>query len=109
LSPQASAAQNDYMPDIAYEWLAAFEDVVKPVEHLSLSDYGYADAGSAPEPDFDHVTRHQGFKKAFLLILLCGGLIRYLTSPTFSTFKAHLVDIIGAACCPDRMWIISKK
>jgi hypothetical protein len=57
-----------------------------------LLDYGYDNRGTEAEPDFDDVIRHRRFGKAFLIILICGGLIRFFTSPTYLKFISEVFD-----------------
>ena len=63
---------------------------VHPAGQLLLS-YGLDDP-SDPEPDANDVVRHRGFRKALLIILVCGGLIRLLTSPAYLKFIRDVLD-----------------
>src|SRR2546423_8823162 len=42
--------------------------------------------------DANSIVRHRGFWKALLILLVCGGLIRFLTSPTYLNFLADVLD-----------------
>jgi hypothetical protein len=55
-----------------------------------LLDYKTTSVDQAPE--FDDVIRHRSFGKAFLIILVCGGLIRFFTSPTYLKFISEVFD-----------------
>ena len=50
------------------------------------------DDGNEQVPDADDVVRHRGFAKALLIILVCGALIRILTSPAYLKFIADVLD-----------------
>jgi hypothetical protein len=42
--------------------------------------------------DAGDVIRHRGFRKFLLIALICGGLIRLLTSPSYLRFIADALD-----------------
>jgi hypothetical protein len=42
--------------------------------------------------EYNEVVRHRGFRKAILLLIVCGGLIRFLTSHTYLKFIADVLD-----------------
>ena len=42
--------------------------------------------------DFSTVARHRGFRKFFLLVFICGAIIRFFTSPTFIAFIRDTLD-----------------
>lgn len=81
---------------------------VNPTLSLSATDYAWhsatvGDAASAPyllgpdegveqSTELSDVVRHRGFRKALLILLICGGLIRFLTSPTYLKFIADALD-----------------
>ena len=44
------------------------------------------------QSDANEVVRHRGFRKALLIILVCGALIRLLTSPSYKKFIADVLD-----------------
>jgi hypothetical protein len=48
-------------------------------------------AGGQTE-DLGDVIRHRGFGKALLIIIVCGALIRLLTSPAYLKFIADVLD-----------------
>ena len=54
---------------------------------------GMSDTGVAEQAaEYNDVARHRGFRKAFLLLIVCGGLIRFLTSKTYLKFIADVLD-----------------
>ncbi len=74
----------------------------KPADHVSTvaEDNGPSgvqslvytpDAGQESD-DFSTVARHRGFRKFFLLVFICGAIIRFFTSPTFLTFIRDALD-----------------
>jgi hypothetical protein len=81
---------------------------------LSVSDFGGSAAGIVPvssvleqadqtssaslldtsddDNDDQAVIRHRGFRKAILIVLICGAIIRFLTSTTFLRFITDALD-----------------
>jgi hypothetical protein len=64
-------------------------DVNEPVAVQSLV---YTPDGGQDSDDFNTVARHRGFRKFFLLVFICGAVIRFFTSPTFVTFITDALD-----------------
>ena len=64
-------------------------DVNEPVGVQSLV---YMPDGSQESDDFSTVARHRGFRKFFLVVFICGAIIRFFTSPTFVTFITDALD-----------------
>ena len=55
-----------------------------------LIDYGY---GTDTAPGFEEVVDHSRIGKAvFLIIFICGGLIRFFTSATYLKFVSEVLD-----------------
>ena len=52
----------------------------------------YSPEDLIPSDEFSTVGRHRGFRKFFLLVFLCGAIIRFFTSPTFITFIRDALD-----------------
>jgi hypothetical protein len=48
--------------------------------------------GTEQSPGESDVVRHQGFRKALLILIACGGLVRFLTSPTYLRFITDALD-----------------
>ena len=70
---------------------ASVDEVGRPIDRYPLID-GSGKGDAEQEPDMSDVVRHRGFRKAFLVLLVCGGLIRFLTSPTYLNFIADALD-----------------
>ena len=90
-----SPSSNDYAWHVANDVLPTDLSTGGEIALLGgpyLLDYGYNDRGTEPSPDFDEVIRHRRFGKAFLIILVCGGLIRFFTSPTYLKFISEVFD-----------------
>jgi len=64
-------------------------DVNEPIAVQSLV---YTPDGGQESDDFNTVARHRGFRKFFLLVFICGAVIRFFTSPTFVTFITDALD-----------------
>ena len=52
----------------------------------------YSPEDLIPSDEFSTVGRHRGFRKFFLLVFVCGAIIRFFTSPTFVTFIRDALD-----------------
>ena len=52
----------------------------------------YTPDGGQESDDFGTVARHRGFRKFFLVVFICGAIIRFFTSPTFITFIRDALD-----------------
>jgi len=52
----------------------------------------YTPDGGQESDDFSTVARHRGFRKFFLVVFICGAIIRFFTSPTFITFIRDALD-----------------
>ena len=52
----------------------------------------YSPEDLIPSDEFSTVGRHRGFRKFFLLVFICGAIIRFFTSPTFITFIRDALD-----------------
>lgn len=80
----------------------SLSDYFEPVDHLStvtdadapggVQSLVYTPEGGQESDDFSTVARHRGFRKFFLLVFVCGGIIRFFTSPTFITFIRDALD-----------------
>jgi hypothetical protein len=57
-----------------------------------LLAYMAGDESYKASDDLNSVVRHRGFIKALLIILVLGGLVRFLTSPTFLNFISDALD-----------------
>jgi len=57
-----------------------------------LLDNPYASVDPEESGDLGDVTRHRGFGKALLIIIVCGALIRLLTSPAYLKYIADVLD-----------------
>ena len=66
-------------------------------QRLAAADLLHGAEASAaqfpPSPeDSSDVIRHRGFRKFLVIALICGGLIRLLTSPSYLRFIADALD-----------------
>ena len=52
----------------------------------------YSPDGQDQTDEFSTVARHRGFRKFFLLVFICGAVIRFFTSPTFVAFITDALD-----------------
>jgi hypothetical protein len=57
-----------------------------------LLAYMAGDESYKDSNELNSVVRHRGFIKALLIILVLGGLVRFLTSPTFLNFISDALD-----------------
>jgi hypothetical protein len=67
--------------------VTAVADQVEKPSTASLLAYA-----SDEEGDEQAVIRHRGFRKAILIVLICGAIIRFLTSVTFLKFITDALD-----------------
>jgi hypothetical protein len=87
----AAPAASLVLGDLAFPALpaelqrAGAADLLHPAE---------ASAIQLPQPtqDANDVIRHRGFRKFLVIALVCGGLIRLLTSPSYLRFIADALD-----------------
>jgi hypothetical protein len=61
-------------------------------EPVGVQSLVYTPEGGQESDDFNTVARHRGFRKFFLLVFICGAVIRFFTSPTFVTFITDALD-----------------
>jgi hypothetical protein len=89
----SSAVVDRFLPlstlDSSWEPVSAVEDTRQPAQVQSLV---YSPDDSQESDDFNTVARHRGFRKFFLLVFVCGALIRFFTSPTFVAFITDALD-----------------
>jgi len=62
------------------------------LQGIAVQSLVYTPDGGQESDDFNTVARHRGFRKFFLLVFICGAVIRFFTSPTFVTFITDALD-----------------
>ena len=72
------------------ERVSVVDPVASPTEVQSL--VFSPEDGWLQSDEFNTVARHRGFRKFFLLVFVCGAIIRFFTSPTFITFIRDALD-----------------
>src|SRR4051794_32347038 len=79
-----------------YEWhadaLGAASTVVGELDATGAKYLSAFKDATEQSPDSTDIIRHRGFRKILLILLVCGGLIRFLTSPTYLNFLADVLD-----------------
>ena len=86
--PPASFALGDASPSLP---LAADREGDAAVDLLHSVESSATQSPESPE-DITSVIRHRGFRKFLIVALICGGLIRLLTSPSYLRFIADALD-----------------
>ena len=88
-----SAADHQWHIPVDTGWMRGL--VLSPEVYSTRLVSFATEAGSMPYSDDDEdggVIRHRGFRKFLLITLVCGGLIRILTSPSYQRFVASVLD-----------------
>ena len=80
-----------------YDWRAAEQQAAiersgNPIRSAQLPGYALETIAADQAPEGNDVIRHRGFGKALLIILICGGLVRLLTSPAYLKFISDVLD-----------------
>jgi hypothetical protein len=77
--------------DNARNEVAAADEASAPAGWLLAA---YAPAGNSKDqaPELEDFVRHRGFTKFFLVVILCGAIVRFFTSPTFMAFVTDILD-----------------
>jgi hypothetical protein len=91
--PSAPSPGSDLVAPPAPDHTWHSPDLDKGGENLlGQSMLSYAAGDDPPAGDANDVVRHRGFRKALLIILICGALIRLLSSPAYLKFIRDTLD-----------------
>jgi hypothetical protein len=91
----ASAGDVVPLPGPDHGWHAPDAKSSAPVHEERGFDRSLLAVAVDPDGDLSEandVVRHRGFRKALLIIVVCGALIRLLTSPSYKKFIADVLD-----------------
>ena len=71
---------------------AAADEIASAPADAYLVAYAPMGEGKEQTPELEDFVRHRNFTKFFLVVILCGAIIRFFTSPTFETFAMDVLD-----------------